>query len=285
MWAQRQIVESARTSATISYLLNTISTYGTERRLFGSTNPEVSQRYDTLVTPKGWAFAIWALIFVGETLGLICIWSNDGYAKYYDSILVPFTYACLLQSLWCVFFSKELILLSAIALTGIAYNLKICSDNIFEIAVTEVIEKVVQIPVIIDILITIPIRIHFVWTVAASIINWNMVITTLNTPKYEIFPALFSIWIAAGIGAYRALFLSDAIFPAVLAWAYAAMSAKIRSSPPENFSKDGPFLEVSTVQSLLYTFHYFLIIFLFTFLLALLCYVVLCLFCVNSSFS
>ena len=89
MWAQRQIVESARTSATISYLLNTISTYGTERRLFGSTNPEVSQRYDTLVTPKGWAFAIWALIFVGETLGLICIWSNDGYAKYYDSILVP----------------------------------------------------------------------------------------------------------------------------------------------------------------------------------------------------
>lgn len=241
MWAHNSIIETARASATISYLLNTISTYGTERRLFGRTNPEVSQRHDTLITPKGWAFSIWAIIFVGESLGLLLIWTNALCSTQYNEILVPFTYACILQSLWCIFFSKEKMLFSAIALTGIALCLKLCSDEISAVAT---VASASTIPYISNILITYPIRIHFAWTTAAALINWNMFIVSLRIPGLEVFPALFSVWIAAGIALFRALFLADSIFPAVLAWAFSAMSGKIRSSPPENFARDASFLEV-----------------------------------------
>lgn len=242
MWAHKSIIETARASATISYLLNTFSTYGTERRLFGRTNPEVSQRHDTLITPKGWAFSIWAIIFVGESLGLLLIWTNALYSTHYNEILVPFTYACILQSLWCVFFSKEKMLLSAIALTGIALCLKLCSDEISTIAMAAPFTS--EIPYISNILISYPIRIHFAWTTAAALINWNMFIVSLRIPGLEVFPALLSVWIATGIALFRAFFLADSIFPAVLAWAFSAMSGKIRSSPPENFARDASFLEV-----------------------------------------
>lgn len=241
MWARQQIIRAPCTSATISYVINSLSTYGTEKRFFGKTNPEVSERYDTLVTPKGWAFAIWAFIFIGEAIGLIFIWTNNDCATEFHDILIPFAYACILQSLWCICFSKEQILLSALVLTGISYNLKNCCDEIFKIAVSGSISKV---PYIAEAFVSYPIRIHFAWTTAAALINWNMLIVSYRIPDLEVFPALISIWTAAGIAAFRALFLGDAIFPAVLAWAFTAMSAKIRSSPPESFKRDSPFLKV-----------------------------------------
>ena len=243
MWAHSHVIDAARASATISYLVNSLSTYGTEIRLFGKTNPEVSQRYDTLITPKGWAFSIWALIFVGEALGLTYIWTSSIDKNEYNNILIPFTYACILQSVWCVFFSKENMLLSAIALSGIAYCLKLCSDEIFAITIAESSSTV---PYIAQALISYPIRIHFAWTTAATLINWNMLLVSLQIPGLEVLPALTSVWMAAGIGAFRAFFLADAIFPAFIAWAVAAMSGKIRSSPPEHFAKDTVFLEVRT---------------------------------------
>ena len=241
MWAHSLITETARVSATVSYLLNSFSTYGTERRLFGKTNPEVSQHYDTLITPKGWAFSIWAFIFIGETLGLVLIWTNNSFAKEYDSILVPFTYACILQSLWCILFSKEKILLSAAVLSGIAICLKLCSDEIFSVPVAESSSITLYLG---HAIISYPIRVHFAWTTAAALINWNMFIVSLEVPGLEIFPALISVWFAAGIASYRALFIGDSIFPAVLAWSFIAMGGKIQSSPPEKYAKDAPFLEV-----------------------------------------
>lgn len=242
MWAHGLITETARASATISYLVNSFSTYGTERRLFGKTNPEVSQHYDTLITPKGWAFSIWAFIFIGETLGLVLIWTNNSFAKEYDKILVPFTYACILQSLWCVLFSKEKILLSAAVLSGIAICLKLCSDEILPVEVAEQSSIILYLG---HAVISYPIRVHFAWTTAAALINWNMFIVSLRVPGLEVFPALISVWLAAGIASYRALFIGDSIFPAVLAWSFIAMGGKIQSSPPESYAKDAPFLEVT----------------------------------------
>ena len=250
MWVHRQIAEAARMSATISYVINSLSTYGTEKRLFGKTNPEISECYDTLLTPKGWAFAIWALIFIGEALGLILMWTNSACAKEFHDILIPLTYACILQSLWCICFSKEKILLSAVVLSSISYNLKHCCDEIFKIAISGSISEA---PKIAEIVVSYPIRIHFAWTVAASLISWNMFIVSYRKPDLEVFPALISIWTAAGIAAFRAFFLGDAIFPAVIAWAFTAMSAKLRSSPPANFVRDAPFLEVNIIYFIMFT--------------------------------
>mmetsp|Transcript_9005 Transcript_9005/g.8895 ORF Transcript_9005/g.8895 Transcript_9005/m.8895 type:complete len:324 (-) Transcript_9005:122-1093(-) len=245
MWRQT-LTDHARASATVSYVINSCSNYSTERGLYGRTNPEVSERFDTLITPKGWAFSIWGIIFVGEILGLLVLWVDESSVKEFSSILVPFTYACILQSIWCVFFSREQMFLSAMALTGIAYSLKLCSDGIDlnEIRMAELTSSSALIPFIAHALITYPIRIHFGWTTAAALINWNMFVVSFRQQGLEVFPALFSVWFAASIAAFRANILGDAIFAIVIAWAFLAMCAKIRSSPPKIFCKDFVFLEI-----------------------------------------
>jgi hypothetical protein len=172
-----------------------------------------------LIYNTGWAFSIWGIIFVGEILGLLVLWVDESSAKEFNSIFVPFTYACILQSIWCVFFSREQMFLSAMSLTGIAYSLKLCSDGIDmnEIRMTEF-RSSSAIPFIAHALITYPIRIHFGWTTAAALINWNMFVASFRQQGLEVFPALLSVWFAASVAAFRASILGDAIFAIVIAW-------------------------------------------------------------------
>merc|ERR1719424_2158416 len=49
-----------------AYVLNSAVTYSSLTGIFGATNSELSNKYQTLVTPAGWAFSIWGVIFIWE---------------------------------------------------------------------------------------------------------------------------------------------------------------------------------------------------------------------------
>ena len=52
-----------------AYLLNFITTYASQfvlPKYGGKTNGEVSHEYTSIVTPAGYAFTIWSVIFLGE---------------------------------------------------------------------------------------------------------------------------------------------------------------------------------------------------------------------------
>ena len=49
------------------YIINVVITYGVGvLGWYGKTNSEVSAEYPTLLTPVGWAFSIWAVIFIAQ---------------------------------------------------------------------------------------------------------------------------------------------------------------------------------------------------------------------------
>ena len=50
----------------MAYLVNFGITYGSLTGAFGQTNEELSAKYQTLITPAGYAFAIWGPIFIWE---------------------------------------------------------------------------------------------------------------------------------------------------------------------------------------------------------------------------
>merc|ERR1719313_124544 len=54
-----------------AYVLNTIVTYVSLTGIFGKTNTELSAKYETLVTPSGWAFSIWGPIFIREGIFVV----------------------------------------------------------------------------------------------------------------------------------------------------------------------------------------------------------------------
>eukprot|EP00438_Fugacium_kawagutii_P035466 Skav216647 [mRNA] locus=scaffold1255:244088:244471:+ [translate_table: standard] len=50
----------------LAYLVNLGITYGSLTGAFGATNQELSEKYQILITPAGYAFAIWGAIFTWE---------------------------------------------------------------------------------------------------------------------------------------------------------------------------------------------------------------------------
>lgn len=51
-----------------AYILNTAVTYGVGLSGLFPTNAELSAKYQTLVTPAGYAFSIWGVIFISEAV-------------------------------------------------------------------------------------------------------------------------------------------------------------------------------------------------------------------------
>jgi hypothetical protein len=109
------------------------------------------------------------------------------------------TDACIIQSLWCVAFSRESLLISAILLSSIAYFLCVATD-LFAVTDASSMERP---SLLIQAAVVYPIRIHFAWTTAAAIVNWNLWIVSLKNQQIEVFFALLSLWAAAAIGSYR----------------------------------------------------------------------------------
>ncbi|KAI2496861.1 hypothetical protein MHU86_17657 [Fragilaria crotonensis] len=99
----------------------------------------------TLLAPSGWAFSIWAPIFMGELVlvtAQLFVGPNDSMAPFLKSASVPFMAANIFQSLWCSLPSQ--VHNAALRLIGWDY-----------------------------IIYGLPTSLHFGWVTAASLVNLN----------------------------------------------------------------------------------------------------------------
>lgn len=116
----------------------------------------------SLVTPAGWAFAIWGPIYVGEAIFCTALFlPSSGLASLAPAITAPFVAANLFQTFWCASFRPESFngswttMISPLMLAGTAYSLSMinamAAGNWF----------------------LVPITLHFGWTTAATLVNMN----------------------------------------------------------------------------------------------------------------
>lgn len=83
----------------------------------GSSQKEISDRYQTLITPAPSTFSIWSVIytFLIISVVLLVIRAKDAYyGKVLDKISALFWMSCALNILWIVTFSYDLIGLSTV---------------------------------------------------------------------------------------------------------------------------------------------------------------------------
>ncbi|WP_400192367.1 hypothetical protein [Hymenobacter sp. B81] len=76
----------------------------------GQNMGQVSAQYPTLLTPAGWAFSIWGLIFL--SLAIYAVWQllpAQRQSPLPDAVAAPLTVASVAAALWVVAFSYELI--------------------------------------------------------------------------------------------------------------------------------------------------------------------------------
>ena len=86
----------------IAYAINVIVTFGVGVGGIGGfpTNEELSEKYQTLITPAGWAFSIWSIIFTFQFIFIVCQFTS----KYSNAPLVVkgvsywYIFTCLTQA-------------------------------------------------------------------------------------------------------------------------------------------------------------------------------------------
>lgn len=203
-----------------AYVSNVVVTYAVGASDSARSNAEISAKYQTIVTPAGWAFAIWGIIF---TLQLI--WAVvqllptfrasplviDGVSLYYLGV-------CGAQVLWTVFFTFELISLSLIAMLSILFCLIKTVNSQYKLGGGVSTRDYW--------LLKAPFDVHCGWIIAASLVNINVVLVKWGTSStVQFISAIASLLLLLLANVYY-LHLSRPVFaiPLVLAWASVSLS-------------------------------------------------------------
>eukprot|EP00438_Fugacium_kawagutii_P011780 Skav222954 [mRNA] locus=scaffold1489:715898:716566:- [translate_table: standard] len=150
----------------LGYLVNLGITYGSLTGAFGATNTELSRKYQTIITPAGYAFSIWGAIFTWEGVFAVAqMFPSLSTSPVVDRITPWWLFACCFQVAWTLCFARELIAGSLACMLGILFSLLVgilCVDFLPEISLKEYF------------LLRAPFSLHCGWIIAASALNINV---------------------------------------------------------------------------------------------------------------
>jgi len=195
-----------------AYVVNAIMTWAS--MFFPNDNAELSEKYQTIITPAGSAFSIWGIIFTWELVFVIA----QFFPRYRDSKLIaavsPWWWsACLFQSLWTPFFAIEWLEGALAAMLCILISLAgllIASDFVANLSFEE------------EALFLAPFGVHCGWIICASALNMNVVFVGARWDQSALLAAaivsLAVIFSGASLFAV-ALRYSNVFVPLVVAWA------------------------------------------------------------------
>ncbi|KAL7577728.1 hypothetical protein ACA910_010492 [Epithemia clementina (nom. ined.)] len=190
------------------------------------------KRRQSLFVPSGWAFAIWGVIFLGELIfvasSALLVKEGSDIAPLYRKVSRGFVLAQLCQTMWTQAFrphiyKDNLIYLSSLLLSGIAFSLNQAHAQ-FALATSEMVKWYEYL------LYFLPMSLHFGWTTAASLVNWNgnvAYVSSASTPRLVAVAGHTSALLAAGLGVGLTLVRRAPVFGCVVAWALTAVSTEM----------------------------------------------------------
>lgn len=204
-----------------TYVCNFAVTWLSLTGIFGGTNGDLSKKYQTLITPAGYAFSIWGVIFTWETVFIV----SQMLPRFRDSqvtksVAIYWAVANIAQCLWTFAFAQEQLLLSAIFMLTILLGLVLSAfvADRQDYSTTEFW------------LLRAPISLHLGWIICASAVNINTVFdgqeaepATLLAVAVVSFAALAAAAFFYAVGANK-----PDCFPAlVAAWALLAVYSEL----------------------------------------------------------
>jgi hypothetical protein len=189
------------------------------------TEPDTPPVYGarSLVSPSGWAFAIWAPIYVGEAVfctAQLFATESSALAQVLPEITGSFVAANLIQSLWCASFRSSYHTdshgwqkyVSVAMLAGTAYSLShvhnvamVCSPEALSLGWY-----------------FLPLTMHFGWTTAATLVNLNGALAQDQPDSTLIAAGHASAITATTLGVGITLAQASPVYGFTIAWALAA---------------------------------------------------------------
>lgn len=185
---------------------------------FPRSIPDISLKYQTLVTPIDWSFSIWAVIFGFQLVWAVLQLNSKFRAHPYVRKGVSYWYigVCTTQIIWAFVFAYDLIWLSLLFISLIALTLAACvigSYNQYSNANKSLIEFW---------FLLFPFSIHFSWLLCATLVNANVVVVWAKANAVtQITVAICSLVMlnACGIWALFVPARPNYTVPTVISWA------------------------------------------------------------------
>lgn len=192
----------------------------------GQTVAEVSNEFKTLLTPAGYAFSIWGLIYL--TLLVFAVFQlNKGKSIRFFRLVFPYFLVNVASNvLWLIAFQHELLGLS-VALMLVTLGTLIIVFNYFyrlRKALSTTHRYFFQVPF----------SLYFGWITIASILNIAAFLSSLNIAALESsaeIVSLIMLILGSIIGLYILFSKKDYIYTSVLVWAYVAIWVEQSDTP------------------------------------------------------
>jgi hypothetical protein len=147
---------------------------------------EISEKYEVMITPAGFAFGIWGTIYAGLLVFLLFQWYT-AFRKdeYFPSAGPWFWLANALNALWIIFWSNEvlwlsvvIILLLLIALIKLVYRFRL---------------EMYDAPLTVITFVWWPLLLYFAWVLIAVILNISIALHYTTAIGDTLSPSLWSI--------------------------------------------------------------------------------------------
>ena len=186
-------------------------------RLGGVDTGDVSDKYSTLVTPAGYAFSIWSLIYVG-LIAFSILQALPANIGRFRPVRTPYIFTCALNCAWLYFWHEEqivicFVIIVALCLTLLFMNFVLrdpesLADRWFAKA---------------------PFEIYFGWVTAATLVNLAVMLKFLNVDMGRSMETLFAvlvILVATALAMLVRVKLTSYLYPLAIAWALTAIAVK-----------------------------------------------------------
>jgi translocator protein len=207
----------------IAYVINVGLVNGVPYLFSLPDNAAMSAKYQTIVTPAGWAFAIWGLIFLMQAIWCSLQFVLPAYRT--DPLVVHgvgYNYigVCAFQVAWTFAFGLEQIALSMVWMLGILFYLVRIHNSLQKVLDDSDASSTSSFW-----LLRFPFDLHLGWIVAATLVNFNLVLQAYAASAPVKFTAGILTVAVASVVAAAVLYMEkdrkdpNVVIPVVLVWA------------------------------------------------------------------
>lgn len=174
---------------------------------------EVSDKFNTLITPAPFAFSIWGLIYflVFFTIIYMIVKETDPKVQKLISLISPLFWAsCLFNAAWIVAFSFEMIGLSSLLILGLTVSLILIDIKI--------VENTREIPFRLP---SAAVALYSGWLTLATFVNFASFLVSIGWDGFGLDPTVWAtvmVIAAAIVVALLNLKLKSALYPLPVAW-------------------------------------------------------------------
>ena len=238
----------------IAYALNVTITYGIGvLGLFGlPTNGDLSAKYQSIMTPAGYAFSIWAIIFAFQAVWCVQQFFLTKPALIAAVVRVRCTYALvvLAQCSWTLTFSNELIPVSAGVMLLILLNLTVLVRSLatLELPSSTSSEEDSIAPWLYYLRAVFPFAVHFGWILAASVVNLNVVLVDTNLSRsVQLYGGALGGLLVVLLAALALVWYRYVTAPVVLIWALGGIFVEL-GNPLESIQDTFTLTDIKAVR-------------------------------------